>query len=447
MNLQTAPRRLMKSVTGREAKVRAAAIGTVIVNVGGTGFRLVIQALLSRWLGPTGYGQFVVMRGWGGLLSRLPDRGYQLAIVRWLPHLEREGDGDGARGIVRQALRTTLFGSVVVMAVAMAASVVIFDDRSATTLIGLTLIVSVAAMLIFKQVLQASYRHVLGVTFTDLVHPAAFAIIAFVLALIVGRSVAAALLALTLAGAVVAIGEAIVVRRILPAGNGRMAADPRWRAGIRPLFIGQLGGAGLEISYLLIVGAILGPREAGIFAVAQRIAVLGRMGNSAVESVIGPQFSRLSADGRDAAPEMQRVVDRGIAVSSMFTAAACLVLVLGSGLALQAFGPEYTDGRTLLWVLLIGNLVNALSGPTGYLVSMTGSEVIYGYVMAGHAIVAAALSALVAWQFDSAIGVALVATVITISWNAWLIGIGGRKLGVWCIPSPIRLVFGVGRAR
>ena len=432
--------RLLGSMSGPKARLSSAASGTVFVNLAGTGFRLLVQIFLANWLGPTDYGRFVVARGWGGLLSRLPDRGYRLAVVRWLPHYERTGEADAYRGLVHQSVRSTLIASFVVTAAAIFVSILLLGGWSGPVTMGLTLIIVVSMMQMYRQILQASYRHVVGVTFTEFVHPALFGILAFAFALAVGRSVTASLFALVLAGGGVAILEALYVKRTLPVGSGTDSVDPVWREGTLPLFIGQLGNAGLEVSYLLIVGAILGPRAAGIYAVAQRIAVLGRMGNSAVESVIGPEFSRLSADGPAAAPQMQRVVDRGIAASSAFTAAACLVLLLGSDLALRAFGPEYTEGQSLLWLLLIGNLVNALSGPTGYLVSMTGSEKLWGYVMAGHAIVGATLAALVAWRWDSAIAVALVATAITISWNVWLIVIGGRKLGVWCVPRPVRFL-------
>ncbi len=428
----------------------SAALGSVVINLGGAALRLVVQATLANWLGVVGYGRFVVMRGWGGLLGRLPNRGYHLAMIRWLPQYAETGESDAYRRLVRHGVRSTVAWSIGLAAGAMAFSALVLGDTSWATMVGLGLIVSVAAMQIHRQIFQASFRHVLGVTSTELAHPAVFAVLALIFAALAGRSVSAALLALGIAGVIVAVGQAVVVERTLPqaekpsANQARHVSDDEWRKGTAPLFVGQLGIAGLEVSFLLIVGAILGPGAAGIYAVAQRIAVLGRMGNSAIESVIGPQFSRLSTGGPEAARNMQAVVDRGIRLSVWFTTAAGVALVLGADLALRLFGPDFSEGRNLLWVLLIGNMVNALSGPTGYLVSMTGSEVVYGYVMAGHAALAALAASLVAWQTGSLIGVALVATVATISWNVWLIRIGGTSLGVWCLPRLVRRVLRIG---
>ena len=92
-------------------KTSGGCFGSVAVRLGGTSFRL----LCRTGLGP-GYGRFVVMRGWGGLLSRLPNRGYNLALVRWLPHDESTGDVGACRALVPQNVSPTLFGAIVVTA-------------------------------------------------------------------------------------------------------------------------------------------------------------------------------------------------------------------------------------------------------------------------------------------------------------------------------------------
>jgi O-antigen/teichoic acid export membrane protein len=430
------PRSALKSVTGREANVRTASITTLGVNLGATGLRMVIQALLARWLGPAGYGKFSLLRGWGGLIGRLPDRGYNLALVRWLPQYQELAQGRSYRALVRHSVLQTFYNAVIITVAAMAVSAFVIGDTSAETMVGLTLIITGALSVTLRQVLQATYRYVLGVSLTELVQPLVFGLLVLAFAFSVGKSVTATLVALTVSGAIVIGFELVAVRSRLPVQRDESpAATDEWRAGTLAMYVGQLGIASQEVSYLLIVGAVLGSTQAALFTVAQRIAILARMGNSAVEAIIGPQLARLGRSGVGAREEMQEIVDRGIRLSTFFTGSACVALIIGSDFVLKVFGSEYADARSMLWVLLIGMILNALTGPTGYLVSMTGSEGIFGSVMVIHAIAGGALAWLVAVVFDSALGVAIVTAATTVSWNLVFVVIAGKRLGVWSFPG------------
>lgn len=425
-----------RKLVGRGANLRMASVATMLLNFGASGLRMGIQAGLARWLGPVGYGRFVLLRGWGGLLGRLPDRGFNLALIRWLPRYEEQELGGSTRRLIRHVVIRTARNSVIVAAAAMAFSAFVLHDSRTSTLVGLLLVVTGSLVTTLRHALQGTYRHVLGVSLTEVVQPATFAVLAVIFGVLIGRSVTATLAALAIAGAVVAGLEALAIRARLPADDAVSAdSENDWGEGTLPLYIGQLGIASQEVSYLLIVGATLGPTEAALFAVAQRLSVLARMGNSAVESLIGPEVARLGRAGKESSTELQSVIDRGIRLSLLFTGTVCVGLIVASDFALRVFGDEFVDATGMLRVLLIGMIFNALTGPTGYLVSMTGSQTIFGYVMLGHAIVGASAAWTAATVLDTGVAVAAVTALTTVSWNLWFVIVGIRRLGVWSMPG------------
>ena len=430
-------RGMVRSLSGQGANVGLASMASVGLKLAATGIRMVIQIALANWLGAAGFGLFSVVRGWAGLLSNLPNRGYNLAFIRWLPAYREQGDGRSYRLLITQAVRTTLIGSIVLAFVVVAVARLIEGEFTAAGAATAILLITTALANLSRQVLKASYRHVLGVWLAEFVHPIAFGVAALVSALVLGRSVGAVLGSLAAATLLVAVLQAYHVARDLPEASGPAEPDPRWREGIGPLFVGQLGVAAQETMYLLIVGFTLGATAAGLFAVAQRLAVLARIGNNAVATIVSPELGRLR-EQENATEAMQSVVDKGVNLSLAFTGAAIALLAAGSGFAVRLFGSDFEEAQAILLVLLIGNVANAATGPIGYLISMVGSESTYGFVMAVHA-VAGALAALAGGLFfESVLVVAAVATITTISWNTTLVVIGGRTLGVWSIPRPLR---------
>lgn len=459
---------LLKRLSGEGTQVELASLASVFLNLGATGMRWLINVFLARWLGSAGFGQFSVLRGLAGLLSRLPNQGYDLALIRWLPKYREAGDVRSYRNLVLHAARATGIAAIVLAIVAALVGWIRDEELTLATVAGSALIITGAVGTLLRQELRASNRHVLGVWLTEVIAPMIFGLLAVAASFVFDPSAAVVLGALALSGVVVVVGEAVAIARYLPKADAVDAgaldtstaddaaadlstgsidsgasSESEWRAGTGSLFIAQLGLAALEVMYLLIIGWVIGNVAAGIFTVANRIALLAKMGNSAVETILSPEFGRLSSHEEGATEAMQAVVDKGIRLSMAFTGAALAVLLVASDFIISVFGEGFGGAKPVLLVLLIGNAVNALTGPTGYLVSMTGSEVVYGYIMAGHGIVGAAIAYAIAGTVGTAVAVALVSSLITVSWNICLIVIGGRRLGVWCLPPLVRRIFGL----
>lgn len=123
---------------------------------------------------------------------------------------------------------------------------------------------------------------------------------------------------------------------------------------------------------IIMLGAWVPEREIGLYSVAAKLALLVIVGLEVVLPIIGPHFS-----------ELARTQDNRT-ISVLFKTSTkwifyCGLIVFGLLAvlrfeALEIFGDEFSDASTVLLILLAGQLVNALTGPTGQLLIMTGKH-------------------------------------------------------------------------
>ena len=181
----------------------------------------------------------------------------------------------------------------------------------------------------------------------------------------------------------------------------------------------------------LMLGAIVGTKDAGIYLTASRLATLILFGLSAVNSIAAPMISRLYTEGRHA--ELQAMVLHafwGIAAVSIPVAAA--LAVFGTPL-LGLFGDRFQSGHTALTILAAGHLVNALSGSVGFLLTMTGHQKDALLVLLTAAILNAILNAILIPSFGMT-GAALGTACTTALWNITLGVVVLRRLNIHTTP-------------
>ena len=123
---------------------------------------------------------------------------------------------------------------------------------------------------------------------------------------------------------------------------------------------------------VVMLGVLLDTRAAGIYAIAAQASQLVFLGLSAVNTIAAPMISALYWQHRH--DELQRVV-RLAAIGILLTAVpALLVLVVFGRPILRLFGALFDRGYAALVILCAGQLIHALSGSVGFLMSMTGHQ-------------------------------------------------------------------------
>jgi O-antigen/teichoic acid export membrane protein len=166
-----------------------------------------------------------------------------------------------------------------------------------------------------------------------------------------------------------------------------------------------------------MLGALSEPGQAGLFAVANRIALLLAFGLAAVNAVAAPLISQLHATGeKKELQAMLRLAAKGIALFTL--PAALFVLVAGKWL-LALFGAEFVAAYEPLCWLVAGQTINALAGSVGFILTMTGHQLVAARIIWVAAIGKLSLNFLLMPTFG-ALGGAIGSAIMLAFWNIWL---------------------------
>ena len=108
----------------------------------------------------------------------------------------------------------------------------------------------------------------------------------------------------------------------------------------------------------------------GVYASAMRVAALVGLPLLAVGSILGPTISNMAARGEwERLGEMYTRVTRALAVIGILVA---LLAGVGGKWLLGSFGPGFSAASGTLVILLVGHVVNSVTGPSGLMLTMTG---------------------------------------------------------------------------
>jgi O-antigen/teichoic acid export membrane protein len=123
---------------------------------------------------------------------------------------------------------------------------------------------------------------------------------------------------------------------------------------------------------VLVIGRTLAPTDVGIYSAALRTASLVSFVLVGINLVFAPTISALWSRGEKA--ELERLYRLTVRWALALSIPACLALGFGAKAVLSAFDPAYARGAMALWLLALGQLINAATGSVGYLLMMTGHE-------------------------------------------------------------------------
>jgi O-antigen/teichoic acid export membrane protein len=185
----------------------------------------------------------------------------------------------------------------------------------------------------------------------------------------------------TLYGAVSAYVLAILAASILafyyfqkvmprrPAGAG----DYRFREMASfslPVSLARLLNSGTGIVEIVILGYFAAAADVGVYTVALKIAAIGSIILASLNTVFAPLISQLYAQERlKELHELYKAVTRWVFSLSL---PVFLVVAWYASPIAQLFGAEYAAGSTAIVILCAGQVVNAVTGPSGNLLLMSG---------------------------------------------------------------------------
>lgn len=170
---------------------------------------------------------------------------------------------------------------------------------------------------------------------------------------------------------------------------------------------------------ILVVGFMLTPEDTGVYRVAMQVSVIAAFGLNIVNTFIAPNIvSLFKANKTD---ELKQLIEVSSRLLLCFSICVFLVMIFfGDIFIVWAFGKEFLAGSQVLYVLLVGQIVNCLFGPVGLLLNMTGNEKVTLRITVYVFLVSIPASIALVYYFG-VLGASVALALTLIAWNvaAW----------------------------
>ena len=366
---------------GLKAQLVRGALGVGGLKLVSLPLTLATSILLSRGLGPEGYGQYVFVLAVISLLALPVGPGLGQLVTREVAKYHHGEKWGLFRGLLRRAHQWVILGSalmaVVIALLAARNATWTVDDRW-TLLFLATLMLPLLGLNALRGSTLRGLRNVFYAQLPELLaRPGLHLVIAGGL-LAAGMLNPATALASQIAATALAFGVgAWFLWRLKPAEVGQARPDYRH---------GEWGRALLPFTLLAAVGTLNG--QIGILALgwlgtdedvaALRVAMSGAMlvvlSLTIVNMVIGPHITRAHRDNDK--PRLHRLSKQSARAALLVALPIALPLFfLGGPIVQLVYGEVYRDTVTLpLAILVIGQLINVAFGSAGLFLLMSGHE-------------------------------------------------------------------------
>lgn len=340
------------------------------------------QVLLARWLGPSALGLYAL--GWGAfrLLSLPATLGLHNGVQRFGSICRARGGGGGRR-LLRLSLRLALASSSALAVLFLVASPWLADSvYGRPELLPILLFFALALPAAVLLRVSAAATRVAqdlraSVLLEDFGQPFLFALLVAV-ALSLGGGVGGAALAAALSFVLMALPARAWAFRWFPrAPADELSPTPPVidLAGLLrySLPTALAGTVGVTMTWLdrLLVGYYLPTESVGWYQVAAQASGSFAVVLGAFNAIFTPMIAGLLERGEEnRLQELFRVATKWGVLAVLPGAALCL-LFPGAAVA-AVFGEDYLPATVPLFILVLGQLVNAASGAVGYLLMMSG---------------------------------------------------------------------------
>ena len=347
------------------------------------GLSALFSMVAVQVLGTAGYGLYRQVRQTLILAAQLGLAGFNYASMRFMTRARAQS----RPGEVRGAARVGLIGASVVSAVVVAVLIVTAEpiarwfaddagdasDLARFMLLGAAYVPLFAILQVLRYCTQAYKTMVPSVIAGALVQPAARFVLG-VGALLAGLSIAGAVVSLVLAaaiGAVVALW--FFLRMLTPEERTAPAIFP-----VRPMVRFALPQAGASLFGvqtlgigIFILGLLSRDVQVGLFGVALSLQGPGNVFLGGIVNIWAPVVSDLHARGDiERLDSLYKTINRWIAT---FSLPVFVAFIIEADLILRTFFPKAFPGAVpVVMILCVGNIFYTATGPTGYVISMTG---------------------------------------------------------------------------
>lgn len=421
--MQRSRLRELLSGTGVGAVLARGAGGAFAVKLAAAAVGLVSYLILTNLLGAKAFGDYVYVLSWVTVIRLLALGGFDTAALRFVASYRDQGQWSHLRGFLRRSSQLVV-GAAIACAVVLAGVIWLLSGQLEQPLrhaflLACPLLVALAALGLYAAQLQGLKNVVKAKLPVDVGRPLMIGLFVGGLAWCCPQRLSApSAMGMNLLATSVALAAAwLLLHRALPLEA--KLAEPlfetlHWLRVAMTLLLLTAFFQVLSRTDVIMLGLLVDTESAGIYAVAALAAQMVFIGLGAINVIAAPMIAELYWHDRHT--ELRRLV-RLAAIGVVVTAfPAILLLVVFGRPILRLFGPGFGTGYAPLVVLCCGQLINALAGSVGFLMTMTGHQQQAAVIVAVTATLNVVLNLLLIPSYGM-VGAAAATAVTTAVWN------------------------------
>lgn len=348
--------------------------GSLYSTAGRLGFSLIVAWLLD----PGSLGTYFLALTVANILGLISVAGFDQALLRFLALHRADNNWAAMRGIVQFSLRavgaTGLIAGIVLLAGAPWIAATGFGKPELTKALQIVA-VSIPLFALEMAVLSATqaFKEMKYKVWIDSVLNPTLKVGLTILFIALGWGIFGALLAHLITVAICLGFSLRALRSLLRTGPSH--TEGVYNRSELLVFVTPLLGVTLVTVLLaevdmLILGRLAPVEDVGIYSICVRIVLVLGFALPVVSQIFAPFISELYHKG-----EIEKLKGLFQLVTlwafELFLPIA-LILMVGAPTLLSLFGDRFSTASTVLLVLVVGQLFNVITGPVGYVLTMTG---------------------------------------------------------------------------
>ena len=393
------------------------------------------QVLLARWMGSFQFGIYVYVWTWVQLLGQAIDLGLGTAAQRFIPQYREHGLIALLRGFVSGSRWAALGIAIAIAALAAGCVHLVepwLEDYMAIPLYLACIVIPAYALANVQEGIARSYDWVgLSMMPVYVVRQALLMLLMGVAYLLqLPMSSVTAMLVTAVSVWLPTIGQLLMVNRRLTTRieRGPKAYDFKlWLATALPILM--VGGFYSLLAYsdVLVLQHFREPSEVAIYYAAAKTLALVSFIYYSVSATTAHRFSGYYINGdRNGLSDF---ISQAVRWTFWPSLAATAVLLACGQPILALFGPNFTEGYQLMFILAVGLLARAAIGPVERLLNMLGEQRVCALVYAGAFGVNIGLCfALIPWL--GMLGAAIATASALVTESVLLFTVTRRRLGL-----------------
>lgn len=395
------------------SRLRRGAIEAFLLRGIGVLLLFTMHSLLGRIVGTEGYGIFSYGITMATVLAAFVPLGWPTALMRFVAQYLSQEQWSELKGVLRSSHQVTLVSSLLV-AVLLWLYTTIFTLSAELTL-SLQFAAVILPLVTFVGLRSKAFQGLNHVKASIILEENLLPILVIIGSFFLRPPTVYNVLTLyTTAAFIIFLLGSFWLWKSIP--RPCRSATPtyhfsQWMHVALPMIFGGLGQIVLNRAGILILGAMVSAQVVGLYSAASRIANLNVFALAAINTVAPQMLASVYYNGR--IDQFRMLLHKSMLWSGLAAAPLCLIMLVWPSQLLRFFGTEFTEAATLLQILAIGQFINAITGPVGFGLLMTGREKAFAAVSAFIAItnIAGNLWAIPQW---GAVGAAVV-TMISIT--------------------------------